>query len=141
MISCNVTYCLNCVTKAIDFMFDSSSPQCFNFRGAIRPYTYWAKTIKPNDQRYWLLNALATAYLNGNCGLKKNIKKGMRLLTRAAETGDIAAKDQLAEVYFHGKGSSVPVHFEKARYYAEQAADKGYAMSQYIIVKLLLLGF
>ena len=91
----------------------------------------YAKTIKPNDKRYWLIGSVGLDYIQGTNGLKQNKKKGMKLLERAAELGDVFAQDELAQDYY--SGNFVPKCFEKARYYAKKGADQGGCISQSIL--------
>jgi hypothetical protein len=96
--------------------------------------TSWAKSIKPNDKRHWLLRAVGTEYMNGTGGLKKDIKKAMKLYKKAADLGNADAQDQLAIHYSKPTTKSL----EKSRYYAEKAAHEGAVNSQYILAGLLI---
>ena len=79
--------------------------------------------------------------MKGICGLKKDIKKAMKLFKRAADLGDADAQNKLAFHYFHGYRDSDTTKecCEKARYYAEKAADQGAAYSQFILARLLIM--
>jgi hypothetical protein len=97
--------------------------------------TDMVKSIKPDDKRHWLMNALATDYMKGINGLKKNSKKSIKLFQRAAELGNMSAQETLSHCYFYGV--FVPKCLQKARYYAEKAADQGAPSSQYILAELI----
>jgi hypothetical protein len=136
---CGVIHCANCTDKSIEFMSRKDNVKCYNCREPLRPSTHWAKTIKPNDQRHWLLRDVADGYMNGTSVLKQNIKKAMQFYKRAADLGNTQAQDQLAFYYFNGYGDSgTTKSLKKAKYYAEKAAYQGAAHSQYILAVLLM---
>jgi hypothetical protein len=92
---------------------------------------YWAKDIKPDDKRHWLLHQLAVCYETGTNGLKKNTNKAITLYQRAAELGNAFAQERLAQLHYYGDG--VPKCLEKARCYAEKAVDQGRKYGQHIL--------
>ena len=125
MICCNVSHCKNCAIKSSQHMLETSpsgnmyGAKCYNCREPMRSAICWTKKIKPNDQRHWLLSATGMFYVDGTNGLKKNTKKGIKLLERTAELGDKASQAILASYYINGHLS--PKGLVKARYYAEKA--------------------
>ena len=144
MMCCGVVHCDNCKEKSLDFLFrDDNNAKCFNCREPMRDATEWVKTIKPNDQRHWLLQSLASEHMHGTNGLRKNIKKAVKLYKRAADLGNTDAQDELAVCYFFGYGDSgyggsiITRCLEKAKYYAEKAAYQGAINSQNILAHLL----
>ena len=56
-------------------------------------------------------------------GIKKDTKKAFELFERAADLGNVTALEELALMYVHG--NVVTKCFDKARYYAEKAANQG----------------
>jgi hypothetical protein len=145
MLCCGATHCNNCKDKCLNFMIgksgnDMTKLKCFNCREPMRDPMYWAKEIKPNDKRYWLLHAVAGECMAGINGLKKDIKKAIKLYERAAELGDAASQDILALHYYNSyrdSGKSKKC-LEKMRYYAEKAAHQGIINSQYILADLFM---
>jgi hypothetical protein len=138
MICCGVKTCKNCRDKSLEFMEGKDSFECYNCREPVRTTNDWAEHIKPNDKRHWLLRAVGSEYMDGTGELKKDIKKALKLYKRAADLGNTMAQDELAFHYFHGCGDSdTIVCLDKARYYAEKAADQGASNSQYILARLL----
>ena len=140
MVCCGTSICNNCIDKSMDFMFgksgkDPTNARCYSCREPTRSATYWAKAIMPNDKRHWLLNALAKDYITGTNGLKKNTKKAIELYQRAAELGNTSSQATLSEYYF--LGLFVPKCYQKAKYYAEKAADQGEVHSQFILADLI----
>ena len=142
MMCCSVVHCHKCRDKSLDFMRGTSrndpttNTRCYNCREPVYDATYWANNIKPYDKRHWLLQGVATEYMNGTGELKQDIKKAMKLYKRAAaELGNTEAQDALASSYFNGYRTTRC--FEKARYYAEKAAPQGAVNSQYILAVLL----
>ena len=77
--------------------------KCYNCRESLRSLEYWAKSIKPNAQRYWLYSFVDLSYLYERDGLGTNIKKGLNFLQKAAKMGEEDAQDALARFYFSGK--------------------------------------
>ena len=80
MMCCGVKHCSNCIEKSIDFLLqksrnDMTKAKCFICKEPMRDATSMVKTIKPNDQRQWVLNDVASYYMNGTHGVKKDIKK------------------------------------------------------------------
>jgi hypothetical protein len=141
MICCDAKHCTHCRDKSMDFMYGNSSAKCFNCREPMRTPKLWAKNIKPNDKRHWLLRVVASEYMKGTGGLKKDIKKAMKLFKRAADLGNTMAQDELAFYYFNGCGDSdsdMIRCLKKAKYYAEKAADQGASNSQYILAALII---
>jgi hypothetical protein len=142
MICCDAKHCTNCRDKAMDFMYGKFNAKCFNCREPTRTPKLWAKSIKPNDKRHWLLRVVASEHMKGIGGLKKDIKKALKLYKRAADLGNTIAQDELAFYYFNGCGDSSDSDtircFKKAKYYAEKAADQGASNSQYILARLLI---
>jgi hypothetical protein len=141
MLCCNVRHCSNCTEKSKEFMFGDGmkNAKCYNCREPYHDQTYWANTIEPNDQRHWILSSIGADYMNGTNGLRKNTKKAMKLMKRAAELGDATAQDELAKVYFFEKYSlDIPQCLEKARYYAEKGADQGTFISQLILANVIM---
>ena len=136
MMCCNVRHCNSCVDKSIEYM-DKGNSKCYNCREPAHSRTYWAKSIKPDDQRHWILLVIGRDYMRGENGLKQDIKKGLKLLKRAAELGDADAQNILADAYCHGT-SFLPTCSEKGRYYAEKAADQGAEVSQTILAKMIM---
>ena len=143
MSCCNVRHCSNCTEKSKEFMFGDGmkNAKCYNCREPYHDQTYWANTIEPNDQRHWILSSVGVDYMNGTNGLRKNTKKAMKLMKRAAELGDAAAQDDLATAYYFGNYSDVPVCMEKARYYAEKGADQGTFISQCILANMIMTAY
>jgi hypothetical protein len=80
---------------------------------------------------------MATDYMDGTNGMKKNTKKALKLCKRAAELGNTSAQNMLADYYYLGVVGAVPKCDQKARYYAEKAADQGAVHSQFILADLL----
>ena len=146
MMCCGVTHCNNCTGKTIADMYlghgksrnDRTKPRCYSCREPAQDATYYANTIKPNDKRHWLLHATANCYMVGIHGLKKDIKKAFELFERAADLGNVSALEELALMYFHGHIVATKC-LDKARYYAEKAANQGAPEGQYILASLLLL--
>jgi hypothetical protein len=137
---CGAKHCHNCADKANEFMYGTSrtgmtNAKCFMCREPIHTPVYYAKTIKPDDKRHYLLYPIAECYANGTNGLKKNTKKAIKLYQRAAELGNGLAQNMLAQYYFYG--ISVPRCLQKARNYAEKAADQGEKASQSILAQLI----
>lgn len=62
----------------------------------------------------------------------------LQILQRQAAKGDARVQNNLAELYYTGKG--VPQDYEKARYLWEQAAGQGVAEAQYLIGALYAIG-
>ena len=141
MVCCGALHCNNCANNSLDFMFgisrnDYTNAKWYNCREPVRNATYWATTIKQDDKRYTLLNALADSYINRTLGLKKNTNKAIQLYQRAAELGNTLVQDMLAQYYFYGV--VIPKCLQKARYYAEKAAGEGGVRnSQYILAQLI----
>ena len=143
MMCCGVTHCNSCTNKSLDFMYgksrnDPTNAKCYNCREPIRNGTYWASTVKHNDQRHWILHALAIDYMEGTNGFKKNIKKGIKLFERAADLGNADAQSELAAMYFNGNLGYANC-LDKARHYAEKAANQGAPIAQHILGFILLL--
>ena len=151
MICCDAKLCKECEDKSLDFIYGKCSAKCgtkcnptctakcFNCREPIRTPKLWAENIKPNDRRHWLLGFVAAEYMKSTGGLKKNIKKAMKLYKRAADLGNTIAQDEMAYFYFNGCGDSDSFRCtEKAKYYAEKAADQGASNSQYILAEMLM---
>jgi hypothetical protein len=141
MMCCGVIHCNDCAKKSMDFMLGksgndaTSNAKCYNCREPIRSAKYWAKDIKPDDKRHWLLNGLAGSYESGTDGLKKNTNKALILYQRSAELGNRRSQDMMAQFHFYGL--SVPKCLQKARYYAEKAANQGEVTSQYILAEMI----
>jgi hypothetical protein len=135
MLCCNVRHCINCTSKSIEFIFNGNE-NCFNCREPAYSMSYWASTIKPDDQRHWLLQGIGRDYLKGTNGIEKNTKKGLKFLERAAELGDAEAQNNLAMEFSSGK--SVPECLEKARYYAEKGADQGSSAAQSTLAEMIM---
>jgi hypothetical protein len=81
--------------------------------------------------------------MDGTGGLKKDIKKALKLYKRAADLGNTIAQDALAVYYFLRSGDSDSQSdlircYEKSRYYAEKAAHQGAINSQYILARLII---
>ena len=138
---CNAHHCSTCKAKSIEFMRGNymKNAKCFNCREPFHDNVYWAKTIKPNDQRHWLMCHIGLDYMKGTDGLKKNTKKGLKLIKRAAELGDGHAQDILANVYYSGDiECNIPKCLERARYYAEKGVDQGSVTSQSVLANLFM---
>ena len=71
---------------------------------------------------------LGLCYLGGQ-GVPHDVKKGLELVTRAAELGLLKAQNDLATIYQTGI-EGVPQDYQKAKFWYEKAADKGLAASQ-----------
>jgi hypothetical protein len=125
-----------CSAKSEEFIMKGEKNDCFICREPLHHGTYWARTIKPNDQRHWLLSFIGLQYSNGTQGLEQNTKKGLKLIERAAELGDAQAHLHLAG--FYHDGYVVPENLEKAIYYAEKAADQGLFTSQSLLGNMLM---
>ena len=138
MMCCNVTHCSNCAPDSIEYMYkdESKNGKCFNCREPLRTPILWVKTITHDDKRHWLLSAIGHFYVIGAHGLTKNTKKGIKLLQRAAEMGNAEAQSKLAAMY--QAGEIVPKCLEKARYYAEKAANHGLPDAQALLAIILL---
>ena len=129
MICCNVMLCKDCQYKSVKFIFRES--KCFNCREPIRPTSYWANSLTPNDKRHWIMHAVANEYVDGAQTLPKDVNKAVKLFTRAAELGDVDAEDQLAKLAF--TENIYPNNFyEKATYYSKKGVARGLPNSQYI---------
>ena len=143
MLCCGITHCSNCTEKSIQDMYgtsrnDPKPKRCYNCREPHHDAIYLEKTIKPDDKRHWMLEAVATCYFNGTIrGIKKNNMKAFELYQRAADLGNAEAQEMLASMYLCGK-LGPPECFDKARYYAEKAANQGSREGQYILANLLL---
>ena len=140
MLCCGALHCYNCSQKSMEHMCrtsrsDLTDAKCFNCREPSRSAMYWAKMMKPNEQRHWLLGTMANHYMNGTYGLKKNTKKAIKLFQRAAELGDRDAQIRLTDCYYYG--NLFPRCLQKARYYAEKAVDQGSSDAQYILAELI----
>ena len=70
-----------------------------------------------------MVHATANCHMAGIHGIKKDTKKAFELFERAADLGNVTALEELAVVYVHG--NVVTKCFDKARYYAEKAANQG----------------
>jgi hypothetical protein len=139
LLCCNARHCSNCMEKSKEFMFGHGmkNAKCYNCREPYHNLAYWANTIKPNDHRDWILGTVGCNLLNGTNGLRKNTKKAIKLMKRAAELGDACAQDDLAHAYYFGD-SGLPRCLEKARYYAEKGAEQGTFMSQSILANVIM---
>ena len=73
---------------------------------------------------------LSYYYLFGRGGLQKDIKKGIELMTQAAEKDEVSACTLLSELYLAKDEEYVPHDPEKGIAYLEKAANLGDAESQ-----------
>jgi hypothetical protein len=78
---------------------------------------------------------LGNAYRLGRYGLVKSDKKAAKIWKRAVELGNVDAMRFLAEFYNHGRG--VKLDKKKAMQLFRMAADRGSAVAQNILGKLL----
>ena len=76
-------------------------------------------------------NMLGVFYLNGLCGMEKDIEKSLSILGSAAEKGSLNAQENLAKCYLYGINTNPDI--EKAFYYAEKAAAQNSAIGQGIL--------
>ena len=145
MLCCNVSHCHNCAPKSLDNMseqarIDPKKATCYNCREPCRNASDWKNDIQPNDHRHWTMTAVAMYYVDGvdgfQQGVKKNIKKGMKLFKRAATLGNALAQDELARRYQWGD-SGPAKDIEMARHYAEKGAVQGGPHSQAIVATKL----
>jgi uncharacterized protein len=77
--------------------------------------------------------SLGNAYLRGQ-GIPKDTDRGIALLKQAAANGVATAASTLALVYSNGR--DVPKDLDQARYFAVQARDAGFPMSQEILAQI-----
>ena len=90
---------------------------------------YLKKAAEQNlPESVWRLGLI---YFEGKHGLKKSKKKGIEMISYAAENGDEDALYFLSSVYFHGDG--VRKSKKKAIKYCRLAADKGNVNAQYLM--------
>ena len=75
MLCCGALHCYDCSQKSMEHMYgqSGSDDRCFSCREPFHSIKYWAKatSLKPNEQRHWVLGTLANHYMNGTLGLKK----------------------------------------------------------------------
>jgi hypothetical protein len=136
-------HCNICAERTLQDMLgksrnDPTAERCYSCREPYHDMTYYAKTIKPDDKRHWMLRAVADCYMDGKThGLKKNIKKAIKLYDRAADCGNPGAKEELSKIYL-SKFFDAPKSLDKARHHAEMAANQGNPRAQYVLACLLL---
>jgi hypothetical protein len=138
ILCCNAVHCINCATKSKEFIYGTDKGQCYNCREPLRTPRYWAKSIKHDDKRHWILSKVGSFYMSGmEKGLKKNVNRAIRLYKRAAELGNAEASETLAQIYDRGD-LGPPKNKQQARYYAEKGAHLGRPYAQDILSFMIL---
>ncbi|KHG33012.1 tetratricopeptide repeat protein [Sulfurospirillum sp. MES] len=84
---------------------------------------YYELAIQANDKDESALSDLGIIYTTGKENVKKDIKKGIMYLEKAASLGSINAQLELGFDYY--QGAIVPKDWKKAYVYWAQAAKKG----------------
>ena len=74
------------------------------------------------------IHFLATKYNHGHLGLRKNLRKAVKLFTEAAELGSVDALFSLGYAYKHGQG--VEADEEKSAEFYKKAAMQGHVDSR-----------
>nr|WP_314264779.1 tetratricopeptide repeat protein [uncultured Moellerella sp.] len=94
-------------------------------------FKFYHKTLEINSNHSMALHLIGASYQWG-WGVKKDLARAIPFYERAAELGNVSSCHNLFDIYIIGNGDIVK-NIEKAKYYAEKAANSGSEKYKYVI--------